>query len=712
MRMPRFIIVMMALVAIVLGGEYGNAAESTAHITAHSRASLITDHNTIGPDGTIKVGLRLQLQPGWHTYWVNPGDAGDAPHMSVEASGGARGESHLFQWPVPERINEGGLMAYAYTGSVLLSQTLHVVGSSGSSVTLKATADWLVCADVCVPENGEFTLTLPRSASASSEESAEASLFHAAEAALPQTSPFQTTLLPDGVLQMEGAGLSPEMVKDAWFLPLQGGMIRQTAPQKLTVTKDRVSLSLLPDASQHAPLWQVPLSGVVVLEDKAGERSAMQVFAQPVTPVASPMPPPFTAPGIAKVLLFALLGGVILNLMPCVFPVLAMKALSLARMGGAGRREQVESAAFYACGVVVSFGALGAVMIALRSVGSVAGWGFQFQSSGFVVAVCWLLFILALNLLGVFQVTTGKLAGTLDQMGRTQGRSGDVLTGFLAVLVATPCTAPFMGVAIAGALAGPVLLGMAVFLAMGLGLAAPYVLIATVPGLASRLPRPGAWMEVLKQFLAFPLLASCVWLLWVVSVQHGSSFVLVTAGGAVLLALGCWLYGLGQRRAMREGGAFETSMAYGLAVLCGILSCVGLGMALSSDQTAPSSEMARKQSGAVEPFSESRLAALRAEGTPVFVDMTASWCITCMVNERVALEAPSVRALFDQHHIVTLRGDWTNRDEAISVYLKKHGRDGVPFYLYYPPHQNGTTLPQILTPHGVIDMITHSVGHS
>lgn len=702
-----FVIVLMALSVKV-----GCAAESNVKTTSHSRATLITDRDTVGKDSTLKVGLRLQLQPGWHTYWVNPGDAGDTPQLTVKATAGQHGESHNIEWPVPERINEGGLMAYAYTDDVLLSQQLSLTGDG--STTLTAHAEWLVCAQVCVPESGDFTLRLPY-ASMPVKKGLHASLFRTAAQKMPQSSPFQTTLSSQGILSVEGDGITPSSIKKAWFLPLKGGLINQTAEQPFSVTSHHFTLTLEADPSQNKLLWQKPLSGVVVMEDSTGLRSAISIIAQPKPVLASSqtalsMTTIHNIISYVKVLSYAFLGGLILNLMPCVFPVLAMKALSLVRMGGVGRRQHIESAVFYALGVVVSFVLMGALLIVLRYVGSIAGWGFQFQSPGFVVGVCWLLFVMALNLLGVFQLTTGRLVGRLDQLARLQGRGGDLLTGVLAVIVATPCTAPFMGVAIAGALSGSMGLGLIVFMAMGVGLALPYVVIATVPGVASRLPRPGAWMEILKQFLAFPLLASSVWLLWVVALQRGASFVAVTAGGAVLLALAVWAYGLAQRRAMSEGGHGFIRFYRLVAVLCVVLSVAGLADSVMEDTVSQqnssiSSSMKVQHTDMLEPFSKQRLIELRAEGRPVLVDMTASWCITCMVNERVALNVLSVQSLFKKQNIVTLRGDWTNRNEAISAYLTEQGRDGVPFYKYYPPHQKGIILPQVLTPKRVIKMI-------
>ncbi|MXV45246.1 cytochrome C biogenesis protein [Saccharibacter sp. 17.LH.SD] len=698
---------MLAVWLIAIGNvDVVYAAESAAITTPHTRASLVTDHDALVPNEPLHVGLRLQLKPGWHTYWVNPGDAGDAPHLTVQASGAMHGRSDVIHWPVPERISEGGLMAYAYTGDVLLPQTLSLEGKGGGT-TLKAHADWLVCAEVCVPEEGDFTLTLP-AAHGYEGEAREASLFRATEAALPRPSPFQAHITPQGRLILEGAGLSTSSVKNAWFFPLEAGVIKHTADQPLEMSEGRLQLQLTADETQRPPLWAKPLSGVVVLVDAQGSRSAIDVEASPGITGADKGNQSSSGKkeiNSFKVLLFAFLGGLVLNLMPCVFPVLAMKALSLVRMGGAGRRDQVASALFYTLGVVGSFFLLGAVMIGVRFAGSAAGWGFQFQSPGFVAGVCWLLLLMALNLLGVFQITSGRLSRALGNVSQAQGHGGDLLAGLLAVIVATPCTAPFMGVAIAGALSAPIFLGLIVFGVMGLGLAAPYIVIAGVPGVASRLPKPGAWMEVLKQFLAFPLLMTCVWLLWVATIQQGPDFGALVSGGAVLLGLGSWIYGLVQQRAMRDGGRGVVFFGHAAAILCVIVSVAGLVRAvITSPDRSHNVSMPQTQQG-VEAFSEKRLAELRSQGRPVFVDMTASWCITCLVNERVALDVPSVRKAFNDSHVVILRGDWTNRDKVISSYLETHGRDGVPLYVYYSPHKNGEILPQILTPGLVLDVL-------
>lgn len=677
-----------------------HAAESAPVVSENDTASLVTDRDAVGPDQTLRVGLRLQLKPGWHTYWVNPGDAGEQPTLDVTVSGGATGKGSEIHWPVPVRISEGGLMSYAYLGDVLLPETLALKGTG--PVTLHAHAEWLVCAQVCVPESGDFTLALPVSSGAASL-GKDAARFDAAQAQMPVPSPFPATLGADGVLTLSGAGLSPEAVSDAWFLPLDSGVLDQVAQQRLTVQKNRLSLAL---PFQKTAKRDAPLSGVVVLKDAHGQQSALSIIVKPgvsaqatpaVAPVAEPAP---SVMGWLRMMAFAFIGGLILNLMPCVFPVLAMKALSLARMGGHGRSAQLRSALFYTVGVMGSFAVLGGIMIGLRMAGSAAGWGFQFQSTGFVVAVCWLLFGMALNLLGIFEISAGRL-GQIQTQGH--GAGNDLMTGLLAVIVATPCTAPFMGVAITTALSGPPVMGLLVFLSMGLGLAAPYLLAAGVPGVASRFPKPGAWMNVLKQVLAFPLLATCVWLLWVAVVQRGADIVVTVAGGLVLLAVAAWVHGIGQRRAIMEGADRTVWLCRGVTAVM-VLGCVGaLTLALREPVQAVASPA---QQAGIEAYTPERLAALRAEGRPVFVDMTASWCITCMVNERVALDVASVQHGFAQNHVAYLKGDWTNRDATISAFLKEHGRDGVPLYVYYPPHGEGVVLPQILTPSLVLKAIT------
>ena len=387
-----------------------------------------------------------------------------------------------------------------------------------------------------------------------------------------------------------------------------------------------------------------------------------------------------------RMLGLAVLGGLILNLMPCVFPVLAMKAVSLA--GGAARGEVRAHSLSYTAGVLVAFAGLGGVLLAARAAGAAAGWGFQFQSPVFVAGMAWLLFAVGLNLSGVFQIGS-RLAGSGQGLAMRGGHAGSFFTGLLAVLVATPCTAPFMGAAIAGALTAPPSVTILVFLAMGIGLASPYLLLAGFPSLARAAPRPGPWMVVLRQALAFPMYAASVWLIWVIALQAGPLGVLATASGILLVGFAAWGFGLAQSMAaMRPRRLARASALAALLAAAAVLSGIA---------TAPSPPSPLAEAG-TEAFTPERLAALRAEGRPVFVNMTAAWCVTCLVNERVALGSAEVRQAFAAKGVIYLKGDWTRQNPAITDFLRRHGRDGVPLYVFFPAQDGAPKLlPQILT---------------
>jgi thiol:disulfide interchange protein DsbD len=398
-------------------------------------------------------------------------------------------------------------------------------------------------------------------------------------------------------------------------------------------------------------------------------------------------------PPLGQVLVFAFLGGLILNLMPCVFPILAMKAVGLAKHAGRGHSHAVS----YTAGVLVTFVALAAALLAARAAGTAAGWGFQFSSPVFVAAMTWLLFAVGLNLSGVFQVGA-SLAGTGNELTERHGVAGSFFTGLLAVLVATPCTAPFMGVAVAAGLAAPPMVTVLVFAVMGLGLAAPYVALASMPGLARLMPRPGRWMEILKQALAFPMYGAASWLVWVISQEAGPNGVLATASGLVLVGFAGWVYGTTQASTVQHRRFGQTAAT--VAVLAALAVLTGIS-------AAPVGAVAGAQ--AAETFTPQRLAALRAEGKPVFVNMTAAWCVTCLVNERVAIGTDAVQQAFAAEDVTYLKGDWTRQDPAITAFLRQNGRDGVPLYVFFPAHGGQPeVLPQILTESEVLGLVRPS----
>ena len=674
-RLPSILLSFLLLAGWALPAA---ALESRSVASQRATVSLLSDTDAVTPGQPFHIGLHIRLAPGWHTYWKNPGDAGAPPDIALTLSPGS--QAGPISWPVPQRVTEGQLMTYAYTGDLLLPISITPAATHGST-TVKAHAQWLVCREICVPEEADFQLDLPAGVAAPS---AQAPLFAALDRQLPRPSPWQSVIGSDGTIWVQGPELTPATVVDAWFIPDTPGAIRDSAAQPLTVWQGGFTLALKPAKAFQAADG---LSGILSVRDRSGLETDVMLRA---TPGIVPPPPPTMR--LQRMLGLAFLGGLILNLMPCVFPVLAMKAVGLAGTPRGGARWQ---AVAYTAGVLVAFAGLGAALLVARAAGAAAGWGFQFQSPIFVTAMTWLLFAVGLNLSGVYQIGTG-LTHTGQGLAARKGQLGSFFTGLLAVVVATPCTAPFMGVAIAAGLAAPPPVTMLVFLVMGLGLAAPYAVLAAMPALGRLTPKPGHWMEVLRQALAFPMYGASAWLVWVVSQEAGSAGVLGTAAGLVLLGFAAWVLGITQQatdRSRRIGqSAAAAALLAALAVLGGIAS-------------APAVPLSGATEAGAEAFTPARLAALRAEGRPVFVNMTAAWCVTCLVNERVALGTAAVRRTFADHHVAYLRGDWTRQDPAITDYLRENGREGVPLYVYYPPRGQPEVLPQILTENGVISQL-------
>ena len=676
------------LLLLALAAAPALAGESAAVTSERASVRLLSDADAVAPGIPFRVGLQQRLAPGWHTYWRNPGDAGAATEISVGLPDG--GSAGPVAWPAPSRIPYGPLVNFGYEGAVLLPLTLTPPATLpvGGRFRVEVEATWLVCERLCIPEEGHFTLDLPVAA-APLPAAASAPAFAASDAAMPRPLPFAVAAGFDGaegVIRFEGAPLSPARVEGAFFFPERQGVLQNAAAQPLGLAEGVLTLGL----ARGPTALPARLDGVLVLADPQGGRAA---FAVAVAPGAVPgvVGPAAPVPGFVRALLFALLGGLILNLMPCVFPILAMKAFALARLGGAERRAVRAHAASYTLGVLVTFLVIGAGLVGLRAAGSAAGWGFQFSQPAFVAAISWLMLLVGLNLSGVFVL--GGPVGAGAALAARGGHLGSFATGGLAVLVATPCTAPFMAAALGAALALPAPLALGVFAALGLGMAAPYALLALFPALARLLPRPGAWMERLKQALAFPMYGAAAWLVWVLVEVAGSQALLPALAGAVALAFAAWLFGLSQQAASRR---------LGLAALVPLLAALALLPGLAA---APPSRTAALPAGA-EAWSEARVAALQAEGRAVFVNFTAAWCITCKVNEQVALNRDAVQAAFAAGNVAYLRGDWTRADPGIGAALRRFGREGVPLYLLYPPAAGAPKiLPQILTEGIVLDAL-------
>jgi thiol:disulfide interchange protein DsbD len=666
--MKQLLMAVLVLLLAAVAPVSAHALESAPVSSKRAVATLVTETNAMEPGKPFRVGLRLRMADGWHTYWKNPGDAGVPPDVTIEGAA-----QSPIDWPTPRRVAEGPVMTYAYLGEVLLPVT--VTAPDG---TIKAHAQWLICKDICVPEEADFSLTLPVGAPALS---AQAGLFAANDRSVPRPSPWSARISPDGTLFVQGPELTPATVTDAWFIPDQPEWIQDDAAQPLSVRMGGFTLALKPAKGFDAAK---PLTGVLSVRDRTGMETDVILDAR-----AGP-PPPEAVPPLTQILVFAFLGGLILNLMPCVFPILAMKAVSLAAHAGRGRGHAVA----YTAGVLVTFAALSAGLLAARAAGSAAGWGFQFSSPVFVAAMTWLLFAVGLNLSGVFQIGA-SLTGAGSGLAERHGTAGSFFTGLLAVLVATPCTAPFMGVAVAAGLAAPPVVTVLVFAMMGLGMSAPYIAFASMPALVRLIPRPGRWMEVLKQALAFPMYGAAAWLVWVVSQEAGPAGVLATAAGLVLVGFAGWVFGTTQSASVQP-------RRFGQALA--LVAVLAAGAVLSGVAAVPAGAEA-----SADAYSPERLAALRAAGKPVFVNMTAAWCVTCLVNERVAISTDAVRAAFASGGVAYLKGDWTRQDPAISAFLRQNGRDGVPLYVFFPGH-NGRpeVLPQILTEGEVLRVLHES----
>jgi len=680
--------VVVVLLAATVGARVAAAREGDVVRTDHVAASLISDTDAIAVGAPFRVALRLRVAPGWHTYWRNPGDAGAPIELALDLPAGAKAGE--IAWPAPQRLSENGITTFGYTGEVVLP--VDVTSAATDGIAIAAKANWLVCEKICVPEEATFRLSLPPGTPSASP---QAPLFAAAAKRLPQAASFSATIADDGTLTVSGGGISPDRVADAWFAPIAEGALAESMNGPAVLAADSLRLKLKP-GEQFAPTSG--LAGVLVVTDRGGQVAAFAIDAKPGAAAAmTPLAPNAAAAAddLAwgwRIVALAFVAGLLLNLMPCVFPVLAMKASGLVKLSGAHRDAVRREAALYGGGVMAAFATLGAVLLALRAAGDAAGWGFQFQSPAFVTLMAWVFFAVGLNLSGVFEVSVGRLAGLGSGLAGRAGATGSFFTGVLAVLVATPCTTPFMGGAVAAALAGPLWQTGAILGAMGLGLAAPTLAFATAPALVRLMPQPGRWMDLMRQGLAFPMYASCAWLVWVLSVQVGPSGVLGGVGGIVLIGFGAWI--------VRSSQLSDSRRALRLAEVAVLLTVVACALLLPIVQAAgPDAPVAtRGKDLGAEAYSADRLAALRAEGRAVFVNMTAAWCVTCLINERIAIDTASVREAFAQRGVVMLTGDWTRRDPEISAFLREHGRDGVPLYVFYPAGGGApVVLPQILS---------------
>lgn len=704
MQLPRWLTQGVIAIACCLGLWSISApiADANPVQTDHVRVRLISEVEQVQPGTPFWTALRFQIQAGWHIYWKNPGDSGLRTTIDWRLSEGVTADE--ITWPTPERLSAGPLLNFGYQGEVYLPVQLTPAAtlSSAEPIQLQANADWLVCQIDCIPESAVLDLTLPVQAGAPTFDPQWRSALELTRQRLPEPSPWPVTArATDAVLTLRVAapGLASGHLQSVAFFPEQDGVIVNAAPQEMAVDDQGISLEI--QRGYRVDLDQV--SGVLAFKESldSGVVTRGVTIQAPVTAGAAIAPAARLSPALPlwRVLALAFLGGVILNLMPCVFPVLSLRALNLVQKAEKDRRQLRIEAIAFTIGILVSFTALAAALLGLRSLGQQIGWGFQLQSPWFVALMAYLMFAVGLSLSGFF-VFGAALMGVGQGWAAQSGWRGEFFSGIFAVVAATPCTGPFMATAIGIALAQPSPLAIAIFQMMGLGLALPYGILSLMPGLQRLLPKPGAWMETFQQLLAFPLYGATVWLVWVLTLQTGPTGLAAVLSGLVLIGFAAWV-----QQKTQLGTRFRRRIGTGVALMV-------LGAALTLTQIPVSQPSGSPQAASAseltwEPYSAQRLHQLRVADSPVFVNFSAAWCVTCLVNEQAALNQPGVIAAFERHGVARLKADWTNRNPEIAQVLESFGRSGVPLYLAYPASAAAEpiVLPHLLTPNRVIQAL-------
>ena len=694
-----------------LAAAAAHALSGPTHASDNVKARLISEASAIGPGQTVWVALEFDIRDGWHTYWRNPGDSGEATSVTWTLPVGYTAGPIV--WQTPHRFDIAPLVNYGYAKHVM-----HLVPISapkdlkpGTPLTLSAKVSYLVCSDVCIPEDANLELQLP-TAAAGTDDPAAAALFTAARGELPLAAPAATgARIEDGRLVLtlgKDWGATLTQIKSLAFFPYDEGSIEYAAPQTLTRSADAVELAI--KLGSQAPKTRL-LGGVLVATEQNGKDTVavpLEIAAHFTGPLAAADASTAAAaaaagsrttgtPAVAEslsllsLLLLAVAGGVVLNLMPCVFPVLSIKAIGLVEQSKKHPAAVRTKGLMFAAGVIASMLALAAVLLALRAGGEQIGWGFQLQSPLFVTLMVYLLLAVGLNLSGVFEVG-GGLAGVGDGLTLGDSNRASFFTGVLTTLVATPCTAPFMAAAVGAALTQSPAVALAIFTALGLGLSLPYLILAFAPWTGRALPKPGAWMDTMKQLFAFPMYGSAAWLLWVLAQQTSPLGLGAALGGVILVALAAWAY---QKSKMSSSGGRVTALVTAVAA---VILAVFVSVRYTS-AAAPRTTGTAREADEWIPYDANKLAELTASGKPLLVNFTASWCLTCLVNERSAFADAAVQKVFQDKGVTLMKGDWTNRDPQITQALAAFGRAGVPLYLAYNSGSGAAALvlPQLLT---------------
>jgi thiol:disulfide interchange protein/DsbC/DsbD-like thiol-disulfide interchange protein len=714
---------------------------------------LVTNFDGPAPPGEVLLlGLVVKHDPHWHTYWRNPGDSGLPTEISVNAPSGWN--VGPIRWPAPQRIPIGPLVNYGFENVIVLPMpiTADSTGKNRGTATFSAKVQWLMCKDVCIPGEAQVSVDLDLGQSNAlkvGKPTAFKTLFdemerrtpkfekQAVHAAKGNTLSIQIALSADefstlSAMHAKLADGSAKLAGDTFsFFPYaadvvpapaaQGAYLIPAAGSNPAAIRFDITNAALNGVAQTSTPLNGAIDGLLKLDNvyfevnsrmatdaqlqTAGTLLSDGVLTQDKLKVASSADFAKGAVSISQSLwwsiAFAFVGGLILNLMPCVFPVLGLKVLGFAAHGKNTSAQRALAAAFFSLGVVGSFLALALVMTLLQNAGESVGWGFQLQSPWFVIAMAFLFTLIGLNLSGVFEVGVG-LTRINSSTTKNNSPLAEFGSGVLAVLVATPCTAPFMGAALGATLSQSPVEKFAVFTALGIGMALPYGLLTLLPAASRFLPKPGAWMETFKQCLAFPMFATVVWLVWVLGQQTNLDAVFVAMLALVVLALGAWCFGRWQSEILLRGAASGKALAWLSALAVSVLVVGYCAKEVSQTDASSLSDLGEKHgaSNTWAPWSESAVKQALAQNKPVLVDFTAAWCVSCQVNKKVVFETEQAKKFFEQKRVVLLRADWTRRDAAITSELAKYGRNGVPMYQVWLPNTANTgpiLLPELLT---------------
>ena len=715
--------------------------------TDYVESELIARASAIEPGGKVLLGLRLKMDAHWHTYWQNPGDSGMPTTIQWKLPAGFK--AGPIQWPLPQRLPLPPLMNYGYENEIVLPVEITapkdpLLSMQGQNARLAARADWLVCKDVCLPGGADLEITLPVVQGNPAPAAKWAALFDKALATTPlRAISGAQAATSEGMIEITLPGVKAAALSRVYVFPTIEGLVEHAAPQTVRETAAGlvVSVPVINQLVASEPRIAGVITGISVgIGAGTGNEARPVSFDAPmsgklvpgkwVAPAVSPNAASKPAAGDADALsfglalLFAFVGGMILNLMPCVFPVLSLKVLGFAK-GEAPRAALRLHGIAFAIGVIASFVALAAVLLGLRAAGEAVGWGFQLQSPLVVTLLALLFFVIGLNLSGVFEfgsVVPGGLAGATLKHPVADA----LFSGVLAALVASPCTAPFMGAALGFALTQSTAAALLVFAVMGAGMALPYVLLSFFPAWLKRLPKPGPWLLTFKQVMAFPMYATVVWLAWVLLVQVGVDGLVWFGSALVMLAFGVWLLGKTQQTVGRLSALGAILVAL---VLANPLVPTVAGQAIDENSAngarsaapgampgATTGAMPGATTGAMPSaapgvatnwaaYSKAGIAEHNAAGRAVFVDFTAAWCVTCQVNKKVVLDTRAVRDAFNAKPVALMRADWTRRDPAITAALAEFGRSGVPVYVLYAPGKAPVLLPEILSERIVLDAL-------